>query len=372
MALLFMDSFDHYATADIAEKWTQICTEVYLSGDNPIIGSYGRNGSQAVRTQVLNGSLYAARPLGITLAPADATCIVGLACKYSVMSNLEQVPDPRICAGGDANMGSNWIIAIRDTNTYQVWFRVNTNGTITCLRGDAGSSVELGTTTGSLQAGVFAYVEVKVVIHNSTGSVSVRINGVESLTLTNQDTQTSANAAWNEVRVGYHSQAAAPWPTLDIDDVVVMDGSGSYNNAFIGDVTISILKPNGAGNSTDWTPSAGSNYQCVDEALVNDDTDYVSSNTLNAKDLYAMEDCAAGADIRAVQVVTAMRKATEGPGKMKHVIRSNSVDYDSAEFSLGGTAYSFNRTIWETDPATAAAWTESGWNAAQVGVKKTG
>jgi hypothetical protein len=374
MSLLFMDSFDHYATADIAEKWTQL-----IAGNGTptatVIGAYGRNSSNAPRFSSTNSSGAGCRsePLGVTLAPANNVCIMGCAVKYSSLATLSVGTKPTISFWGDGTSDtSNWLASISETNTYQLWFRVNTNGTISAMRGNATASTVLGTTSLSLQAGVWAYVEIKATIDPSVGTVDIRINGVSGLSLTGQNTRTSANSTWTNCGFGFFATTTAATVTADFDDLLVMDGSGSYNNAFIGDVTISILNPTGAGNSTDWTASAGSNYQCVDEAVVNDDTDYVSSSTLNAKDLYAMEDCAAGADIRAVQVVTAMRKGTEGPGKVKHVIRSNSTDYDSAEISLGGTAYSFNRTIWETDPATAAPWSESGWNAAEVGVKKTG
>ena len=42
MALLFMDSFDHYATADITEKWT-------ASTGTFAIGAYGRNSTNGLR-----------------------------------------------------------------------------------------------------------------------------------------------------------------------------------------------------------------------------------------------------------------------------------------------------------------------------------
>jgi hypothetical protein len=151
-----------------------------------------------------------------------------------------------------------------------------------------------------------------------------------------------------------------------------MNTTGAVNNDFLGDVTVTALYPSGAGTTSGWTPSAGSNYQNVDETPANDDTDYNSTATLNAKDTYAMQDCAAGADIRAVQILAAVRKGAEGPGQVKLVTRSSSTDYDGAAQGIGGTSYSYVREIRETDPATAAAWSESGWNAVEIGLKKTG
>jgi hypothetical protein len=110
----------------------------------------------------------------------------------------------------------------------------------------------------------------------------------------------------------------------------------------------------------------------VDEAVLNDDTDYISTSTVNAKDTYAFGDAPAGADIRAVQILIAVRKGQEGPGKIKPVVRSASTDYLQTEQSISGTTYAFMRTLLEADPATSSPWSESGFNAAEFGMVKTG
>jgi len=379
MALLFMDSFDHYATADIAKKWTQL-----VSGNGTptatVIGAYGRNSSNAPRFTAVGflGSGGRSEPLGITVAPANNVCIVGCAVKYSSLSLLAVGTKPSVSYWGDGTSdSSNWLASISETNTYQLWFRVNTNGTISAMRGNAGASVVLGTTSTALQVGVWAYVEIKALIDPSAGTVDIRINGVSGLSLTGQNTRTSANSGWTNCGFGYFTQTGAGTITADFDDLVVMDGSGARNNDFLGDVTIGCLYPDADGNSHAWvlstgTPDNNEDYLCIDEALVNDDTDYISTNVLNAKSTFSMEDVAAGANIKAVQIVSSQRKAAEGPGKIKHVVRSNSTDYDLTEHGIGGTSYAFLRSVVETDPATAAAWDEAGFNAAEYGIKKTG
>ena len=53
------------------------------------------------------------------------------------------------------------------------------------------------------------------------------------------------------------------------------------------------LRPNGAGDATGLTASAGSNYQCVDEVTANGDTDYVYGTTAGpVVDYYALDDTA--------------------------------------------------------------------------------
>lgn len=380
MALLFMDSFDHYATADITEKWTAVTTCVRGNGIAPTIGAYGRNSTQGLRTKVATGGTDTAVGPTVTVAPSDAVCIVGLAVKYSSISDLavSVAAQEGYTTGRE---GSNYIVRCFKNNDALWWARVNTDGTISVLTdlGDDENPLSiplcpvLGTTTNSLQAGVFAYVEIKVTVQDPTGTVDVRINGLSGLSLTGQNTRgTGFTSGWTNVRVGYHTYNTPDNQTLHIDDLVIMDGSGARNNDFLGDVTISAIYPDGAGTTTEWTPSAGVNFENVDEALVNDDTDYNSTNVLNAKDTYSMEDVATGANIKAIQIVTSQRKVAEGPGKIKHVVRSNSTDYDQTEQGIGGTTYSYLRSIVETDPATGVAWDEAGFNAVEIGLKKTG
>ena len=373
MALLFMDSFDHYATADITEKWTLITSGG--NGHSPVIGAYGRNGTQGIRyDEVIANLTHYAWSTGVTLAPADNVCIVGMAVNYSAAS----FADIRVGTSSDEGYtASNYLVKCMNNNDLLWFMRVNVDGTISVLR-DLVTAVVLGTTSVALQEGVFAYVEVKVTVHGSAGTVDVRINGASAMTgLTGQNTRGQGSTdGWTHLRIGqltgYNVRA---W--MDMDDFVVMDGSGARNNDFIGDVTISALLPTGDGNSHAWllstgTPDTGVDYQCVDDAVPNDDTDYVSTSTLTAKSTYAMQDCAAGADIRAVQVLASVRKGAEGPGQVKLVTRSNSTDYDGTAQGIGGTSYSYLRQVLETDPATSAAWLEAAWNAVEIGVKKTG
>jgi len=339
MALLFMDSFDHYATADITDKWT--------SNEGWTIGSSnGRNSTNATQCAA---EYELVRALPIT---GQNTAIIGFAVYVS------------------SAFVTHYVMAVFDTGTLQCGLQFVNDGRIQVgIGGGLGSTLGTvhATSTNSLQQSVWYYIEFKAVIHNSTGSIEVRVNGMEWINVSNVDTQGSSNATWNTV-----AWTGASGQTYRMDDVYMCDSSGSLNNDFLGDVRVSVLLPEGAGNTTEWTPSAGSNYACVDESAPNDDTDYVSTITLNAKDTYAFPAVATGAEIKGVQIFAAVRKATDGPGKIKHVIRSGGTDYDQTEIGIGGTTYSYTRTMHETDPATGVSWTESGVNAAEFGIKKTG
>lgn len=345
MALLFMDSFDHYATADIAEKWTS------TYGANVSIGAYGRNSTNGMR--ISNGTCNASA----TVSAGVTELILSFAMKFTGAT-----PTTGIVTFGSA---SGWECGLMLQSDYTLRpFRVE-NGGYTAGHG-LGNVTLVGTSsTVALQSGVWAYLEVRMKCDDSAGTCTVRVNGVEVLVDTGLDTMWQSTSL---TRCAIGTDEAGP---LDIDDLVVMDTTGSLNNSFLGDVTVSAIYPSGAGATSGWTPSAGSNYQCVDETAPNDDTDYNATATLDAVDTYAMTNCSAGAVIKAVQLLASVRKEDVGAANIKLVTRSGGTDYLGTEIGISTTAYAYVREVREVDPATSAAWTESGFNAVEFGMKKT-
>jgi hypothetical protein len=74
-----------------------------------------------------------------------------------------------------------------------------------------------------------------------------------------------------------------------IDDLYVCDGSGSVNNDFLGECRVLTLLPSdGNGSNNDFDTSAGGSPAdhgaMVNDTTPNDDTDYVSSSTVDHVD----------------------------------------------------------------------------------------
>jgi len=129
------------------------------------------------------------------------------------------------------------------------------------------------------------------------------------------------------------------------------------------------LFPSGAGSSTQMTPSAGSNFQCVDETSPNGDTDYVSDSVVGHKDLYAMGNLpSTSGTIKGIQVLSYDRKDDAGTRQIKNKIKSGATEADGATVTLG-TSYVYVRDIFEHDPDTGAPWTPSGVNAIEAGTE---
>jgi len=338
MALRFMDGFDAYASADLAKKWNSSSYSSFLT----INSAAGRRGSSGLRAVGSSTVQYA----GVTLN-AQSTWIVGLALRAATIPS-------------NALFLSFW-----DGANFQCEVRLNTTGTLTFLR----SPTVLGTTTNVISQNVFYYIEVRVLLSTTVGTVDILVNGVSWLALTGQNTQAGPSNTANTIRIG-NIAANGSMGQTDFDDVYVCDGSGSApHNTFLGDCRVDTLLPNAEGSTQQWTPSTGtSHYTLVDDAAPNT-TDYVSSITPTQRELFGIQDLTAmTGTIYGVQACLATMKGAEGSRVLRNVVRSGSSDALGSNVSLG-TGQLYQLSLHTTDPATSAAWTESGVNSAQVGAE---
>jgi hypothetical protein len=99
----------------------------------------------------------------------------------------------------------------------------------------------------------FNYFEIKATIHDTTGSIELRINGVPALNLVNQDTRNAGTGVVNAIRIGGTNSFGPIWA---MDDLYICNTSGSTNNDFLGDIRVDTLYPNADGTYSQWTPSA--------------------------------------------------------------------------------------------------------------------
>jgi hypothetical protein len=344
MALLFCDSFDHYSSAQAGRKWTEIHSSIVINTTN------GRRSTGSLRND--NSTTRYARK---TLGTNAATLIVGFAIKIT---------------GGITTAG--YIFAMGDAGADQMTLLINTDATISVRR----STTNVATSAAALNvSGAYQYLEFKVV-HSATGSYEVRLNGSNILSASGVDTTSTTNNYANQISFFHRATNAltgfGAGTSVDIDDVYVCDGTGSANNDFLGDVRVDAFLPNGNGNSSQLVGSDGNstdNYLLVDESPATDNTDYVESSTVSNKDTYSFANMAhTPATINGVQINLQAVKTDAGFRSMQPVIRSGGSDTDGAARALG-TSYLILSEIAETDPNTAAAWTQSGFDNAEFGAK---
>ena len=337
MTLLFMDGFDHFTAAGSSLKY---------SGSNLSSASVG---STTPDTRHGAGQWIGTTNTGFHLTQtfsARASWVVGFAAYFGAM------PTGVSIAG------------FMDGANFQATLVVNADGTLSVTRN--GTAVLGGTSTATVQPATWNYIEWKITIANSIGSNSciVRLNGTNIINVTaGEDLQATANAS----ATGFRIKGASS--TLHcFDDLYICDQSGGVNDDFLGDVKVVTLYPSGAGNSTDWTASAGSNYQCVDETQGNGDTDYVSESTAGDHDTYAFGNISDSGTVIGIQTNMYARKDDAGTREVAAVVRSGGTDYDGATVALS-TSYAILWEVRETDPATTSAWDITGVNALEAGPK---
>ena len=214
-------------------------------------------------------------------------------------------------------------------------------------------------------------IEIRALINNAAGVVQVRIDGVQVIDFSG-DTQIGADdeirvvlwgadpATGNYVCYGYY------------DDLAINSPYGIRNNSWLGRGGIVGLLPDGAGNYTQLTPSAGANWQCVDEVPPDDDGTYVEDAVVDQRDTYEMQDLPAVtpgflADIAAVQWLCRGLNTISESGDFARLLRIAGVDHQSSDVGYDRT-YDYHPEILETSPATGVAWTEAEINALEAGM----
>ncbi len=335
MALLWVDGFESYGTSNgSAPSPTGIVGRQYTVGNESSMDiEEGRLGS-GHSLEIGTTSSYIQTPTLTT----NATIIIGFALKRGGGTDIMFLRNGASEGMGLSYLGGGKIGVYRSSTLLEVVdFQFNFN--------------------------TWYWIEFKVLCNDTTGTYELRVGETVVASDTGVDTKTGSNDYHDSVRLGGSI-------INTFDDFYVCDGAGAVNNDFLGNVQVTTLFPSGAGFTTNFTPSAGANYTCVDEQLINEDTDYVESSTAAHKDTYAYDNVGAGlSNIKGLQIDTLCRETDVTSYSLKTPIRSNATDYDDSAQAIGTTDYVFKRRIAELDPNTSAAWLEAAVNAAEFGIK---
>lgn len=366
MAALFGDSFDHYATADYLEKWSSL----YAGTTAPTISAgNGRRGTQSLRQSIAADNT---RPIAIVPGtngptPSGATAVWGHAFQANRFDTLEIGTnfDPTSATA----QSFYWIL--RQGSSNQIIFSPTATGTIRAYRG----TTLLGTTSAALSGGANTYIEYKVLLSDTVGTIEIRFNGIPVLVLSGIDTLNTASATWDELVYGKIKLATGATTTWDIDDLYVLDGTTSTDdprNDFLGDCRVDASYANAVGTYNDSTPSGGAvdRYTMIDEALVDDDTTYNTFATAGNKDSYNYQAApVSGATIHFLQANGWLRKEDAGAATARLFTRISGADYYGSSHGPG-TTYLDKRQLWAQKPSDSADWSTGDYDAAEFGCEK--
>lgn len=315
MPLLFSDSFDHYNV--VLNKWTSDGSDCAID----LTGTKSRTGIGCVLIQ--SGATGPSLLMGARLKT-----IIGTA--YYSNSAIDQD-----------------VILLKSGSTVQIRIVVLSTGAVQAQRG----VTVLGTSAGTpFTFGAYNYIEAKIFLNGSTGSVAVQVNGVQVLALTGINTIASGTSA-NTVQL----MGATGSADLRHDDVYVLDWNTSPNDDFLGAVKIYAAVPTSDATPLEWTPSTGTaHFSLVDEVPPNADTDFVAGDVTNSDQyVFPSTGVPVGSTIFAVQHVQDARLT----GVLDATINSlvNGI-FTTGEF-IASTSYLMYRVKYDVNPSTGVAWT---------------
>lgn len=230
-------------------------------------------------------------------------------------------------------LGNEELILLKNGSTVHIALELLSSGAI---RVTGGGGAFTHTTSSTYSIDTWYEIELIATIHDSTGSYKLLIDGAVpaksgggTMEGTGLDTRNGATSTIDRLLFGGGT-------TIDtyVDDHAI-DASGNE----IGLGQVETLYPNGAGDLAEMTrggADSGANWSQCDEATQNGNTDYV---------------------------VTTVNGST-----FKNQLRIGGVNYDGTVTHTAISGYKCYTDIWNTNPATGLAWTDSDINSLQAGI----
>lgn len=235
---------------------------------------------------------------------------------------------------------------------------------------NAGNTIGVGSVV--IPADSWIVLEFGVVVSGS-GTLTLKVNGTTSTGFTGDTDFTNLG----NVRSVYFRLETGPGiGVIYVDDVAINDAEGSYQTSWIGLGGVFYLEPAADGDTTDWTPSAGSdNYAMVDDIPPDNATTYNQAVTTGTIDLYQVDDCPEYiATINLVQVVYRAALATSGYNEITDLIKVAGTVYNGSESTIVPITPSYQYylgTAHYLNPNTAAPWGTAEVNGMQAGMETT-
>jgi hypothetical protein len=351
MTLLKFDGFEGYSSPSNAVGKGGIINSLSYS-----VWSYqtGRNGGKCLRFKSNNlypGRLY----LNFATIPNTRTAILGFAVKFT--GGFESQTDTASPFLQFGNSTSNRFILTHDSNgnlgfgPWVNYYRVYD--------------------TVKLESNRWYYMEIKYKCHNTEGIAQFRLD--EQLLMDySGDTYYTGGSSTGYCEIRLKDDYANGSQYNELDDMYLADTEGTENNDFLGNVRIDTIHPNGAGNYTQLTPSAGNNYECVDETGYSS-SDYVEGANAGEKDSYTYGSVPTDLDdtgIYALQIRQNCKRTAPATNiKIDPFLRTGSTDYSQTAQDLSDGFTEKQGDIVIEDPSDSNPWTQAKINACEFGME---
>lgn len=340
MALLFIESFDHYdpgLDTEVAMKWDNTPNQSYLDS------ATGRFGGKAIKLEDDSGLIiknFAGNPQEV---------ILGFAWKGNTLTGHSTAGC--VCFGNTDSLDQ---------------FIINPSSDGSISVGKWGTGPFTSSAASILSINTWYYIEIRIKASNTVGECEIKVDGETILNISGEDTLYSGSTEnWSSLKIRGDNGGFGFY--FLFDDLYILDLSGSKNNDFLGDCRVDTFHPNASGEATVLTPAGGSeNFECVSGELYST-ASHVQGNT--GIDTYAFPPCGISGEIFGIQPVYGSGR-TEPITSMKstNIVRVASTNYSGEEHTETDSP-SFKTDIFEIDPSDDGDWTATKIDASEFGVK---
>lgn len=346
------DSVDPTSSATIVSSLQQRGLTVNLGGGGTTYAAPVVSGT--VRRLLLTTNYVGTNSGLIFPIPGAAPQIIHFGMRYSTTAAYNNWLNP-------------WMLG--DASVLHLYCQPNTDGSISVRRAD---NALLGTTASGLIPlnGSEFHLGTSVKIDDTTGFVRLYINGstTPALDVSNVDTRNGGTATVTYLRLIATSDGGGGYVQHGMRDLYVNDSLGGVNDGLWGDAVITRLTPN-SNISSGLTPSTGSDNAAIAGKTPWGTTSNLSSAVVGTADEYGLTDMpSVPANVYAVRVNALWDKSDSGSRGGAVGVNSGGTISDGADTALS-TSAGVGTAVWETNPATGAAWTPAAVNALRARVK---
>lgn len=267
---------------------------------------------------------------------------------------------------GNAQRGATVIQQLRnEDDRSHVSIQVGPTGRIYVLGGGldrtsstegAGKPPELTKSRLQVAAGTWNYMETKVRIHPTAGSVEVRVNGVPFCQYSGKTSWGPGSATVAQIALGHFDPSIAfEFDQLYWDDIYIASGADAD---FRGDVEVHYLRPVEDQEPQEWDLTKGNDaFALLNEIPPDGDADYIFTADTGDMSRFRVEALPVTVtSVAAVAPLAYSRKTDSGPAQITLGVVGG-VEEAATDAHALTTGYQYFYDVWEADPDGDSPWT---------------
>ena len=259
-----------------------------------------------------------------------------------------------LCEGTTRDSAVQWMLTVEDG-----YFKI--------YRGD--TTTLLATGTHYLQPETYYYIQIKSLVHNSTGIFELKIGStVTEFSLTSQDTQQQSTDSVQRLQLGYQS---GWFDYAFVDDFYICNdvGSAPYNT-YLGIMRSIRVYPSGDITVNCTCSSGANNYALIDEQSTPSASDYVYTSTSTDRDTYDVTNMPTDvSSVLAVRIESKLNKNGIEYYEYKHGVKSGATNQFGTTYIVPD-AFKYTYDEFLTSDGVSTAWTETTINSMQMMIEK--